>query len=69
MKTNSPTSTKQQAASHQRLVACVALILLFAGFIIVCVVGNTTLGALAMYTALVSGVAKVAVEFFKCIRA
>ena len=68
MKATRSTPSKQLAASHQRLVACIAICLLFAGFVVVCIVGNATLGALALYTALVSGVAKVAVEFFKCIR-
>ena len=68
MKATPPTPSKQHAASHQRLVACMAIGLLFVGFVVVCVLGNASLGALALYTALVSGIAKVAVEFFKCIR-
>ena len=45
-----------------------AIGLLFMGFVVICIVGNASLGSLALYTALVSGIAKVAVEFFKCIR-
>ena len=68
MKTTPTTPSKQLAASHQRLVACIAICLLFAGFVVVCIAGRASLGTLALYTALVSGVARVAIEFFKCIR-
>ena len=68
MKAKPKTPSKQLAAGHQRLVACIAICVIFAAFLVVCFSDNPNVGALALFTALVSGIAKVAIEFFKSVR-
>lgn len=59
---------KQLALRGQPLVACVAMTLLLAGFVVACVCGATTIDSLALYAALAPSIYSVATMFFNATR-